>query len=76
LPRDAVAWALAFRWPLLPDAPGHCQRYYRFQTTLDGRNHRLDDTSPANITALKALAYKLVEKESDDLDKICDALLK
>jgi patatin-like phospholipase/acyl hydrolase len=61
---------------LLPDTPGQCQRYYRFQTTLDGRNHRLDDTSPANITALKALAYELVEKKSDDLNKICDELLK
>jgi uncharacterized protein len=61
---------------LLPDTPGHCQRYYRFQTTLDGRIHRLDNTDPANITALKALAYELVEKKSDDLDKICDALVK
>jgi len=61
---------------LLSDTPGQCQRYYRFQTTLDGRNHRLDNTSPANITALKALAYELVEKRSDDLSEICDALLK
>lgn len=61
---------------LLPDLPGQRQRYYRFQSTLDGRNHRLDNTSPANITALKALAYELVEKKSDDLNKICDELVK
>jgi len=61
---------------LLPDTAGHCQRYYRFQTTLDGRNHRLDNASPANITALKALGYELVEAKSDDLDKICDELMK
>jgi len=61
---------------LLPDLPGQRQRYYRFQSTLDGRNHRLDNTSPANITALKALAYELVEKRSDDLNNICDELVK
>jgi hypothetical protein len=60
---------------LLPDLPGQRQRYYRFQTTLDGRNYRLDNASPANIEALKALARELVRNESDNLDKICDALL-
>jgi predicted acylesterase/phospholipase RssA len=60
---------------LLPDT-GQYQRYYRFQTALDGRNRRLDNASPANITALKASAYQLVEKKSADLNKICDALVK
>ncbi len=53
---------------LLPD------HYYRFQTTLDGHNHRLDNASPENITALKALAYNLVERESAEIDKLCQKL--
>lgn len=61
---------------LMPDTQGHSQRYYRFQTTLDGRNPRLDNTSTNNITALKALAYRLVERESESLDKLCAELTK
>ncbi len=59
---------------LLPDLPGVCKRYYRFQTTLDGHNHSLDNTSPANITALKHLANDLIEKEADALDELCATL--
>jgi uncharacterized protein len=59
---------------LLPDGDGHCKRYYRFQTTLDGHNHSLDNASPENITALKALAYNLVERESANLEKLCEQL--
>ena len=55
---------------LLPGA------YYRFQTTLDNHNHSLDNASPANITALKRLADDLIEKESDQLDELCDLLAK
>jgi patatin-like phospholipase/acyl hydrolase len=51
-----------------------CKRYYRFQTTLDGHNHRLDNASPENITALRALAYNLVERESANLDQLCREL--
>ena len=61
---------------LLPDCPGECQRYYRFQTTLDGHNHALDNTSAANITALKGLATGLIEKESDNLEKLCKKLVE
>jgi predicted acylesterase/phospholipase RssA len=59
---------------LMPAAEGDCQRYYRFQTTLDHRNHGLDDASPANITALTALAYNLIERESAKLDRLCRKL--
>jgi uncharacterized protein len=59
---------------LLPGSDAQCKRYYRFQTTLDKHNHRLDNASPENITALKALAYNLVEHESEDLDKLCQKL--
>jgi patatin-like phospholipase/acyl hydrolase len=61
---------------LLPDASGQCPRYFRFQTTLDGHNRGLDDASPANLTALKALAYELIEEKSDDLNQICEVLTK
>jgi patatin-like phospholipase/acyl hydrolase len=59
---------------LLPDAAGECQRYYRFQTALDGHNHALDNTSAANITALKGLAAGLIEKESGNIEKLCKRL--
>jgi uncharacterized protein len=61
---------------LLPDGPAECQRYYRFQTTLDSHNHSLDNASPANITALKGLATGLIEKESDHLEKLCKKLVE
>ncbi len=61
---------------LQPASAGDCRRYYRFQTTLEGRNFRLDNASPANITGLKNLASELIEKKSADLNKICDALKK
>ena len=61
---------------LLPDQSGQKQRYYRFQTTLDGSNHRLDNCNPANIRALKTLAYELIEKKFDDVHKLCEELTK
>jgi uncharacterized protein len=60
---------------LLPGTSADCKRYYRFQTTLDHHHHRLDNTNPGNITALKALAYDLVERESDALDQLCKKLV-
>jgi hypothetical protein len=59
---------------LLPDCPGECQRYYRFQTTLDSHNHAIDNASPSNITALKGLAAGLIEKESGTIEKLCKKL--
>ena len=61
---------------LLPGTSAGCQRYYRFQTTLDQHNHKLDNTSLGNITALKALSYNLVERESAVIDQLCKKLLK
>ena len=59
---------------VLPDAKGHLKHYYRFQTTLDGHNHRLDNASPENITALKALAHNLIERESANIEQLCKQL--
>jgi predicted acylesterase/phospholipase RssA len=61
---------------LLPESPGECKRYYRFQTTLDGYSHKLDNTSAAHIAGLKTLASNLIEERSDDLDQLCDTLAK
>ena len=61
---------------LLPAGNGECRRYYRFQTTLDGQNHALDNTSPANITALQGLASGLIEKESGNIEELCKKLLE
>jgi uncharacterized protein len=61
---------------LLPDRDSHTKRYYRFQTTLDGHDHRMDNASPENITALKGLANDLISKESSNLDRLCEELTK
>jgi patatin-like phospholipase/acyl hydrolase len=61
---------------LLPDGTGECNRYHRFQTTLGGHSHGLDNTSPANMTALKGLATDLIEKESSNLEKLCKKLVE
>ena len=60
---------------LLPDRPAECKRYFRFQTNLDGHNHAIDNTSPANITALKGLASKLIDKESNNLEQLAHNLV-
>jgi uncharacterized protein len=61
---------------LMPSASASGRRYYRFQTTLDGHDHSMDNASPENITALKALACDLIERESPNLDALCDELTK
>ncbi len=50
--------------------------YYRFQVALDGHNHSIDNASADNITALKALAYDLIETHSEDLEELCEVLKK
>jgi predicted acylesterase/phospholipase RssA len=59
---------------LLPSEKPPCRRYYRFQATLDTHTHRLDNASAANITALKALAYNLIDRESAEIDQLCEKL--
>jgi predicted acylesterase/phospholipase RssA len=50
--------------------------YYRFQPALHARNHGLDNTSPSNMAALKALANQMVDERSEDLEALSDALKK
>jgi predicted acylesterase/phospholipase RssA len=61
---------------LLPGVAGESPLYYRFQTALDGHEHSIDGTSTAYISALKGLAAKLIEDESDKLDELCEALTR
>jgi uncharacterized protein len=73
---DGVSRTVDYQLRQLLPGENQSKRYYRFQSTLDGHNHALDNTSPENITALKALAYQLVERESANLDKLCAELTK
>ncbi len=59
---------------VLPDTNGRSKRYYRFQTTLSGHNHRLDDASARNITVLKTAAHNLIERESANIEQLCEKL--
>jgi len=61
---------------LIPEEPRPCKLYYRFQVELNGHNHELDNTSPENITALKALAYDLTERHSAEIDDLCEKLTR
>jgi patatin-like phospholipase/acyl hydrolase len=55
------------------DAPP--QRYYRMQVSLKGYgSDDLDDASGTNIAALERHARELIERESDNLDEIAEAL--
>jgi predicted acylesterase/phospholipase RssA len=48
--------------------------YYRFQPALNGHNHSLDSTSRANMAALKALANKMIDERSADLESLSEQL--
>lgn len=56
---------------LVPETSNQSKLYYRFQVELNGHNHALDNTSPKNITALKALAYDLIDRKSAEIDDLC-----
>lgn len=60
---------------LMPCTPAAHQLYYRFQVELNGHNGAMDDASPENITALKALTYDLIERNSAEIDDLCEKLL-
>ncbi|HLK20556.1 MAG TPA: CBASS cGAMP-activated phospholipase [Bryobacteraceae bacterium] len=48
--------------------------YYRFQPALNPANHGLDNTNRSNLAALKALANKMIEEKSAELDTLCEQL--
>jgi patatin-like phospholipase/acyl hydrolase len=61
---------------LVPDTSCQCKLYYRFQVELNGHNHSIDNTSSSNIAMLKGLAAELIEKESDDINRLCAKLVE
>jgi patatin-like phospholipase/acyl hydrolase len=48
--------------------------YYRFQPALNGHNHSLDNTSRSNMADLKALANKMIDERSADLESLSEQL--
>ncbi|MFZ5449783.1 MAG: patatin-like phospholipase family protein [Thermodesulfobacteriota bacterium] len=51
-------------------------RFFRFQTTLDTANDDMDDASPANLSALKAEANRIIKAQKNDIDKLCRLLMQ
>jgi patatin-like phospholipase/acyl hydrolase len=69
---DAVDYQLK---ELLSASEDGKPRYYRFQTSLSGdMGDRMDDASPENVTSLKRLAQEMIDKNSDDLERLCQQL--
>jgi patatin-like phospholipase/acyl hydrolase len=60
---------------LLPNQ-GKDQRYYRMQIRLDDANNDLDNTTPANIRALKLYAQNLITTNNEALETLCNQLTK
>jgi hypothetical protein len=50
--------------------------YYRFQTQVDEDSSILDNTSPANIKRLKALALQSINDQSTRFEDACLRLLE
>ncbi len=48
--------------------------YYRFQTVLNRGLGALDNAEAANVRALKLAAEKLIEREDENLDALCEQL--
>lgn len=52
------------------------ERYHRFQTPLDTGSHHLDDASERNIEALMADAANLVADHDEEIDHLCEKLVR
>jgi patatin-like phospholipase/acyl hydrolase len=52
------------------------ERYHRFQTPLDAGSHHLDDASAQNIDALMADAANLVRDHDEEIDHLCEKLVR
>ncbi|MDJ0598429.1 MAG: patatin-like phospholipase family protein [Crocosphaera sp.] len=48
--------------------------YYRFQTFLTTELEAMDQTTPENIKGLQALAYRLIEEKTEEIDLLCEDL--
>lgn len=52
------------------------ENYVRFQTPLEDASEAMDDASPENMARLDAIARKAVARESERIDRVCQALTK
>ena len=59
---------------LCRDSDGGDPRYYRIQTELDRGSDDMDNTTPANLAALKEKAHELIDSVSSSLDTLCREL--
>jgi patatin-like phospholipase/acyl hydrolase len=71
---DSQSEAVACQLNQLLIASGDRQQYYRFQDFLDRANDEMDDASEKNIEDLIDHANQLVEKNKNELDKLCQQL--
>jgi patatin-like phospholipase/acyl hydrolase len=68
---DTVDYQLQQVLPLGKDGS---RRYYRFQVTLEMGSDDMDDTSQANLFALKTLAKREISRNNADIDGLCAQL--
>lgn len=47
------------------------ERYFRFDPTLKGASHHLDDASPGNLAALEKAARELISASTRQIDEVC-----
>jgi hypothetical protein len=52
------------------------ERYHRFQTPLDSGSHHLDDASDRNIEGLMGDAASLVRDHDEEIDHLCEKLVR
>jgi patatin-like phospholipase/acyl hydrolase len=52
------------------------ERYHRFQTPLDTGSHHLDDASDRNIEGLMADAANLLRDHDEEIDHLCEKLVR
>lgn len=48
------------------------QRYFRFDPSLQGCSHHLDDASPENLAALEEAGTRLIARCSQQIDRVCE----
>jgi uncharacterized protein len=61
---------------LLPKAENEPPQYYRFQEFLNSTNDSMDNASKENIKSLERLADQIIAERTDDLDEMCEQLLR
>lgn len=61
---------------LLPPFEDGVRRYMRIDTHIPEANSQMDDSSDANIKALREIGESLVEKNRPELDELCGMLVK